>query len=110
VDPNSDVQPYGPQASQFTTTELEGERVGLEFDQEREDQFGRLLAYVHLSDGSLFNETLLRQGYAQLYIVPRTISTRPALEQLNRKQESQNVGCGSCRRVSFVNLLTEATA
>ncbi len=42
----------------------------LEFDQEREDQFGRLLAYVHLSDGTLFNETLLRQGYAQLYIVP----------------------------------------
>jgi micrococcal nuclease len=70
VDPNSDVQPYGPQASRFTTQELEGERIELEFDQEREDSFGRLLAYVRLSDGALFNETLLRRGYAQLYIVP----------------------------------------
>ena len=35
VDPNTGVQPYGPQASQFTTQELEGERVQLEFDQER---------------------------------------------------------------------------
>jgi micrococcal nuclease len=70
VDPNTPVQPYGPQASRFTTQQLEDERVQLDFDQEREDQFGRLLAYVHLSDGTLFNETLLRQGYAQLYIVP----------------------------------------
>jgi len=70
VDPNTGVQPYGPEASQFITRELEGQRVELEFDQEREDQFGRLLAYVHLPDGTLFNETLLRQGHAQLYIVP----------------------------------------
>jgi micrococcal nuclease len=70
VDPTTGVQPYGPEASQFTTQELEGERVQLEFDQDRVDQFERLLAYVHLSDGTMFNETLLRQGYAQLYIVP----------------------------------------
>ncbi len=70
VDPSTGVQPYGPQASRFTTREFEGEQVQLEFDQEREDQFGRLLAYVHLADGTLFNETLLRQGYAQLFIVP----------------------------------------
>jgi micrococcal nuclease len=69
VDPSTGVQPYGPQASRFTTRELEGEQVQLEFDQDREDDLGRLLAYVHLSDGTLFNETLLRQGYAQLFIV-----------------------------------------
>lgn len=62
------IQPFGPQASQFVTRQLEGERVTLEFGQEREDQFDRLLAYVRLN-GALFNETLLRQGYAQLYIL-----------------------------------------
>jgi micrococcal nuclease len=69
VDPRSEVQPYGPEASRFTKGELEGERVRLEFDQEREDQFGRLLAYVYDSEGELFNETLLSEGYAQLFIV-----------------------------------------
>ena len=43
--------------------------MALEFDEEREDQYGRLLAYVHVG-GQIFNETLLRQGHAQLYIVP----------------------------------------
>ncbi len=68
VDPGESVQPFGPQASRFTKKQLEGKQVTLEFGEEREDQFDRLLAYVRL-DGSLFNETLLRQGYAQLYIV-----------------------------------------
>jgi micrococcal nuclease len=69
VDPSTPVQPYGPQASNFTKAQLEGKRVALEFDEVREDQYGRLLAYIHVG-GQLFNETLLRQGYAQLYIVP----------------------------------------
>jgi micrococcal nuclease len=41
----------------------------LEFDQDREDRYGRLLAYVH-DDGEMFNETLLEEGYAQVYTVP----------------------------------------
>jgi micrococcal nuclease len=71
VDPNEPVEPYGPEASAFTNQQLEGERVTLIFDQERRDQFGRALAYVQISSQSeTFNETLLRQGYAQLYVVP----------------------------------------
>ena len=69
VDPNEDVQPYGPEASRFTTRELEGARVTLEFDQDREDRFDRLLAYVRLPDDTLYNERLLGRGYAQLETV-----------------------------------------
>ncbi len=45
-----------------------GEEVDLEFDEEREDRYDRLLAYVH-KDEEMFNETLLEEGYAQVYIV-----------------------------------------
>jgi micrococcal nuclease len=70
VDPNEPVQPYGPQASAFTKRQLEGKRVTLIFDQDRTDQHNRALAYVRLgSQSTTFNETLLRQGYAQLDIV-----------------------------------------
>jgi micrococcal nuclease len=70
VDPGEPVEPYGPEASVFTTQQLEGKRVVLTFDQERTDQYGRVLAYVRLSgQTNTFNETLLKQGYAQLLIV-----------------------------------------
>jgi micrococcal nuclease len=70
VDPGEPVQPYGPQASAFTKGQLEGKRVTLIFDQERTDQYNRALAYVRVGgQGTTFNETLLRQGYAQLDIV-----------------------------------------
>jgi micrococcal nuclease len=70
VDPEEEVEPYGPEASSFTTSELEGERVGLEFDKEKLDDYGRLLAYVYTPKGQMFNEELLRLGYAQAYPYP----------------------------------------
>ena len=69
VDPGEEVEPYGPQASAFATRELTGRKVDLEFDQERIDQYGRLLAYVY-ANGSMFNEKLVEDGYAQAYPYP----------------------------------------
>lgn len=67
-EPGCAVQPYGPEASEFTISELQGEEVELEFDEEREDRYDRLLAYVY-KEGEMFNETLLDEGYAQVYTV-----------------------------------------
>jgi endonuclease YncB( thermonuclease family) len=70
VDPNEPVEPYGPEASAFTKDQLEGKRVVLTFDDDRTDQYGRVLAYIRLSgQTNTFNETLLEQGYGQLEIV-----------------------------------------
>jgi micrococcal nuclease len=68
VDPEEPVEPLGPEASTFTKEQLEGKQVTLTFDEEKTDPFDRALAYVGV-DGEIFNETLLEQGYAQLYIV-----------------------------------------
>jgi micrococcal nuclease len=71
VDPSEPIEPYGPEASAFTKQELEGKQVRLTFDEDRTDQYGRALAYVQIGgQGETFNGTLLRQGYAQLDIVP----------------------------------------
>lgn len=49
----------------------EGSEVELEFDEERADRYGRLLAYVRDdSIGIMLNEDMLLSGYVQLYIVP----------------------------------------
>lgn len=70
---NPEREPYGEEAGRFTRESLEGREVTLEFDAEKKDDYGRLLAYVYLPDGSMFNETLLREGYAQIAtFVPNT--------------------------------------
>jgi micrococcal nuclease len=68
-DPDEGEEPYGKEASNYTSTELEGEKVELEFDEDKEDQYGRLLAYVYPMDEEMFNEDLLEGGYAQVYTV-----------------------------------------
>jgi micrococcal nuclease len=69
VDPEEEVEPYGPEASAFATDELSGRKVELEFDEEKMDQYDRLLAYVYTGE-SMFNEDLLEEGYAQAYPYP----------------------------------------
>lgn len=48
-----------------------GRRLRLEFEQEREDRFGRLLAYVWIQDASgkdlMVNEVLLREGMGSVF-------------------------------------------
>jgi len=83
-DPDCDVQPYGPEALTFTRDELQGEEVDLEFDEDRVDRYDRLLAYVY-TDDEMFNETLLEEGYAQVY----TVSPNDRYE--DRFEEAQEV-------------------
>jgi micrococcal nuclease len=90
-EPGCEVQPYGNQATGFTTRELQGEEVDLEFDEEREDRYGRLLAYVH-KDREVFNETLLEEGYAQVYIVDPNDEYEDRFEEA--QAEAQQAGRG----------------
>lgn len=55
-------------ARRFTSHHLYGRAVTLTFDREREDAYGRLLAYVGTEDGRLFNEFLVREGFAFAYL------------------------------------------
>ncbi|NUQ65637.1 MAG: thermonuclease family protein [Pirellulales bacterium] len=65
VKPDHPVEPFGPEASQFTRDFVArgGNRVRLQFDKERVDQYGRFLAYVFVGDAML-NEELIRAGLA----------------------------------------------
>jgi micrococcal nuclease len=63
VKPDWPVEPWGPEASQFTKQFLAGGEVRLEFDSERRDKYDRMLAYVWVGDRML-NEELIRAGLA----------------------------------------------
>ena len=60
------VQPFGPEASQFTKEAIaqNGNKVGITFDGDQIDRYGRTLAMVWLGD-TLLNEQLIRAGLAR---------------------------------------------
>jgi micrococcal nuclease len=79
--PTKPVQCYGPEASAFTTAQLEGKEVRLEDDVERHDVYGRRLAYVYFR-GENFEDVLLRKGYARLLVIePNHAHARAMLDE-----------------------------
>lgn len=69
VHPDKPVEWYGPQASARAKQLLTGQLVRLAQDptQSRRDQYGRLLAYAELPDGSDFGELMIASGHASEY-------------------------------------------
>ncbi len=64
--PNTAVQCFGPEASDFTKSLVLNKPVQLKADskQSNRDRYGRLLRYAYLENGQELNETLVREGYA----------------------------------------------
>lgn len=50
LNPNTPVQPYGKEASNYSKQHLNNKDVYLEYDKEKEDRYGRTLAYVWLDE------------------------------------------------------------
>lgn len=55
-------------AKRFTFTRLFQSTVDLLPGPEKRDVYGRLLAYIRTANGQMFNETLVREGYAHAYL------------------------------------------
>ncbi|MCF6178330.1 MAG: thermonuclease family protein [Geopsychrobacter sp.] len=61
------LRKIGRQAFEFNMQQVKNRRVRLEFDHEKTDKYGRILAYVFLPDGRLLNRLLLENGLAAVY-------------------------------------------
>ena len=72
-----DPEPFGRAATDANRALVEGRRVRLEYDVQRTDRFGRLLAYVYvtLPDGIelMVNERLVADGMAQPLTIPPNV-------------------------------------
>ncbi len=65
-------RPYAEEAKGFNRRLVEGKVVNLEFDVEKRDRYGRLLAYVYVDD-IFVNAKMLQEGYALLYTNPPNV-------------------------------------
>ena len=96
VAPNEPVECYGRAASNFAHTRLDGERVHLEFDVELLDRFGRTLAYVW-EHGTLFNEVLVRRGFAIVTTFPPNVKYEDRFLAAQRDAQEHDRGLwGAC--------------
>ena len=74
-----------PEARDLNLLLVGNKRVRLEFDEVREDRYGRLLAYVFLENGEMVNALLVRKGLA--YVSAR----RPNVKYFTQLLEQQRL-------------------
>jgi len=92
VKPNTPVQPYGKEASDYSKKLLTGQQVKLRFDVEPYDKYKRLLAYMYLMDGTFVNEKLVREGYARIMTIPPNVAHADLFLEAERQAREQNRG------------------
>ncbi|MGB0723635.1 MAG: thermonuclease family protein [Gammaproteobacteria bacterium] len=74
-------EPGGEAATRALRDWIEGRWITVEPGPEREDRYGRMLAFIHDDRGRLVNAELLREGLAHSYFfLPRIIHERALLE------------------------------
>ena len=85
---------FGEEAGRYTQGLLDAERVRLEHDEERTDQYERRLAYVYLGE-RMVNMTLVRRGYAKVTIYPPNDRYEPQLRAAQAKARAAGLGLWS---------------
>ena len=86
------IQALGRRAYEFTKGLVEGKLVSLEFDVEKHDKYGRLLAYVYLKDGTFVNAEIVKQGFASLMTIPPNVKYADLFKELYK--EARETRCG----------------
>lgn len=69
--------------------------VRLEFDEERKDRHGRLLAYVFLENGDMVNAMLVRKGFASVLFNKPNIRYFSHLLECQRQAMTEKIGIWS---------------
>lgn len=83
---------FAREAFRYTKKHLKGKTVYLEYDLQKRDEYGRLLAYVFLSDGTFFNAKLLAKGYARLLLISPNVKYADLYIRLAREARENRRG------------------
>lgn len=69
-----------------------GTTLGLEFDVEPTDQYGRTLAYAWTGDRRMVNEAMLRAGYAEVVVSPPNVKYVERFRSVRDSAKAQRAG------------------
>lgn len=94
VHPTKDVEYYGQEASDYTCNLVKNaSNIELEYDENsaKEDKYNRLLAWVFV-DGTLLQEKLIENGYAQVAYLYKDYKYTSILQAKQEKAQESNSG------------------
>lgn len=83
---------FGLQSKDYLTKLLENQKVRLEYDVGKKDQYNRTLAYVYLQDGTFLNAELVKKGYAMVMTIPPNVKYAERFVKLQRRARKNNRG------------------
>ena len=82
---------FAQEAKYFNSNLVYGKNVRLEFDIEKRDKYGRLLAYV-FTDDIFVNEEMIREGYANTLTIPPNVKYADKFRKLLREAKTEHRG------------------
>ncbi|MEZ8219227.1 micrococcal nuclease [Candidatus Fervidibacteria bacterium JGI MDM2 SSWTFF-3-K9] len=104
VDAPERGQPFYEAAKNFNRRLVQGRVVELEFDIERYDRYGRLLAYVFIRDAKgkriFVNAELVSNGFAKVYTKPPNVRYADLLFRLQEEAREKRKGLWSVYKLS----------
>lgn len=95
VDSPEREEPFYREAFDFNRGLVEDQTVTLVRDVSETDQYGRLLRYVYLTDGTFVNGELMRNGMARLVTFPPDVTQTDYLRDLQEAAREEGVGMWS---------------
>lgn len=87
-----EAEPFGDEATVFAEELLLGETVYLEQDVSERDRYGRMLFYVYLEDGRMFQELLLAEGLAEVAVFEPDIKYMNEFLEIQEQAQKEKVG------------------
>ena len=102
-------QPYYEEATEANRQLVGNKEVGLEFDVETFDQYGRSLAYVWVG-GTMVNWEIVNQGYANAFTVPPNVKYEEQFRQAEREAREAERGLWAGAGVDLKIVHIEADA
>jgi micrococcal nuclease len=86
------AEAFGYAAKKINQSLFRSKMVRLEFDKEKYDRYGRLLAYIYLLDGTFINKEMIEKGYA--YLLPRSPNVKYEKTLLQTQREAMSAKQG----------------
>lgn len=92
--PEMGQKPWGGKARKHLESVLTAYswRVVIEYDVEKRDKYGRILAYLKTGDGKLVNAEMLRDGYAVLFTFPPNVKHVDELMAAQKQASERRLG------------------
>lgn len=95
--PEIGQKPWGENAKNYLETLLSssGWKVTMEFDVDKRDKYGRILAYLWTSNREMINLLMLKGGYAMLFTFPPNVKHADKLSAAQREARDRGLGIWS---------------